>query len=90
LLGSPGCIEGVANVAVDLHDDFSVPFQNPKLKGTVSANGSHAERIPHRILRGVGSTTNARIGLFCGAEADGIDFRCGGASARDHWNRSGS
>jgi hypothetical protein len=45
LLGSPGCIEGVANVAVDLHDDFSVPFQNPKLKGTVGGRGSHAQSI---------------------------------------------
>jgi hypothetical protein len=34
-------------------------------------------------LGGVGFTTNSRIGL-CGAEADGIDFGCGGAYARPH------
>ena len=78
-VGFSGCIKGVATVAVNLRDDLSPPFQNPKLKGTVSASGSHAERIPQRF-GGVGFTTNSRIGL-CGAEADGIDFGRGRAYA---------
>ena len=45
----PVCIEGVADVAINLPQDLSAPLQNPKLKGTVSASGSHAERIPQRF-----------------------------------------
>jgi hypothetical protein len=42
----PGCVKGMATVAVNLREDLSTPFQNPKLKGSVGGRGSHAARIP--------------------------------------------
>ena len=36
-------------MTVNLREDLSAPFQNPKLEGTIGARGSHAERIPQRF-----------------------------------------
>jgi len=39
----------VATVAVDLREDLSVSFQNPKLEGAIGARGSHAVSILQRF-----------------------------------------